>query len=69
MHRNLAQYSTITESIQNRWTRTQGFVLPGGVTLAARRFISKPRNGCHSHASPDGPSKPSGGLWKISRNL
>jgi len=68
MHMNLAHYPTITESILNRWTRTQGFASPGGVTLAARRFISKPRNGCHSQASLGGPPKPPGGFWKISRN-
>jgi len=68
MHRNLAQYPTITKSIQNRLTSTQGFASPSGVTLAASQFISKPKNGCHSQASPGRPSKPSGGFWKISKN-
>ena len=45
MHKNLAQYPTIIESIQNSLTRTQGFASPGGVTLAARRFISNPEMG------------------------
>jgi len=28
----------------------------------------KPKNGCHTHASPIEPSKPLGGFWEFSRD-